>query len=242
MSNLFRSRISTQQTKALTSNRDFHSDAPTSTADGRSIFFTSSETPFLNLRRIDGEGAARQEVTDGTDGYRIFPQVTPDGRYLYYIFRSLGGGDVIRRDLTDNSEVVVVPRTVANPVGKLSLSADGTRVAFVNWGDTVRTENDEATFRLGVASVTDPAYLRFFDVKLLYAALQLSFDNAGLDYVSFDGNTSLLLRQPLAGGPPKELLRIPGRRLYNFAWSKQGKHLALSHGVQQRDAVLLSGF
>lgn len=242
MSNLFRSQISTQQTKALTAHPDFHSDAPTATADGRNIFFTSSETPFLNLRRIDGEGGAHQEVTNGTDGYRIFPQVTQDGRYLYYIFRSLGGGDVIRRDLTDNSEVVVVPRTAANPVGKLSLSADGTRVAFINWGDTVRTENDEATFRLGVASLTNPADLRFFDVKLLIAALQLSPDNTALDYVSFDGNTSLLLRQPLAGGPPKELLRIPGRRLYNFAWSKQGKRLALSHGVQQRDAVLLSGF
>jgi len=242
MSNLFRSRLSTQQTKALTSNREFHSDAPTATADGRNIFFTSSETPFLNLRRIDAEGGAKQEVTNGTDGYRIFSQVTPNGRYLYYIFRSLGGGDVIRRDLSDNSEVVVVSRTVANPVGKLSLSPDGTRVAFINWGDTVRTENDEATFRLGVASVTDPEDLRFFDVKLLIAALQISPDNSALDYPSFDGNTSLLLRQPLAGGPPKELLRIPGRRLYNFAWSKQGKQLALSHGVQQRDAVLLSGF
>ncbi|MBK6722259.1 MAG: winged helix-turn-helix domain-containing protein [Acidobacteria bacterium] len=242
MSNLFRSRISTQQTKALTSNREFHSDAPTSAADGRDIFFTSSETPFLNLRRIDAEGGAKQTVTNGTDGYRIFSQITPDGRYLYYIFRSLGGGDVIRRDLADNSEVVVVSRTVANPVGKLSLSPDGTRVAFINWGDTIRTENDEATFRLGVASVTDPKDLRFFDVKLLIAALQMSPDNLALDYPSFDGNTSLLLRQPLTGGPPKELLRIPGRRLYNFAWSKQGKQLALSHGVQQRDAVLLSGF
>lgn len=242
MTNIFRHRVSTNETKALTTDRNFHSDAPSSTGDGNSIFFTTTESQILNIRRVDGEGASREAATNGTDGYRIFPQVTQDGRYLYYIFRSLGGGEVIRRDLTDGSEAIVVPRTAANPVGKLALSPDGTRLAFINWGDTVRADNDEATYRLGVVSINDPTNVKFFDVKLLIAAIQTSPDGSALDYVSFDANTSILKRQPIDGGQASELLRIPDRRLYNFAWSKQGKRLALSHGVQQRDAVLLSGF
>lgn len=242
MSNLLRTNITTQQTTTLTSNTDFHSDAPTATLDGRRIFFTSSETAFLNIRGIDGSGGGRYDVTSGTDGYRIFPQVTQDGGYLYYIFRTLGGGEIIRRNLADGTESVLLPRTAANPVGKLALGGDGRYLAFINWGDAVRTENDEATFRLGVFATDQPDSLRFFDVKLLIAAVQLAPDNSGIDYVSFDGNASLLIRQPFDNGAAKELLRLPNRRLYNFAWSKGGGRIALSHGIQQRDAVLISGF
>ena len=41
---------------------------------------------------------------------------------------------------------------------------------------------------------------------------------------------------------PKQLTEFKDQRIFNFAWSRDGKQLALSRGVVNSDVVLLSGF
>ncbi len=48
--------------------------------------------------------------------------------------------------------------------------------------------------------------------------------------------------QPLEGGGPKQLTDLKDQRIVNFAWSRDGKQLALSRGVVNSDVVLISGF
>jgi DNA-binding winged helix-turn-helix (wHTH) protein/Tol biopolymer transport system component len=239
MANLWLFNVNDRTSRALTANVAYHSDAPSATEDGSNIFFTVTETPFVNIRRIDGNGGGRSQVTNGTDGFRIFPQVTANGRYLYYIFRTQGGGEIIRRDLADNSESVLLPRTSANPVGKLALSQNGKWLTFINWGNY--SGSDQTNFQFGVVSTDDPANLRFLGVKLLYPAIQMTPDGSAFDYVSFEEDRTMLIRQPTNGGKPTELFTVPDRRIFNFAWSKSGRRIAISHGTQQRDAVVLTG-
>ncbi len=239
MANLWLFNVDDRTSRALTANVAYHSDAPSATEDGSNIFFTVTETPFVNIRRIDGNGGGKSQVTNGTDGFRIFPQVTADGRYLYYIFRTQGGGEIIRRDLADNSESVLLPRTAANPVGKLALSQNGKWLTFINWGNY--SGSDQTNFQFGVVATDAPANLRFLGVKLLYPAIQMTLDGSAFDYVSFEEDRTMLIRQPTNGGKPTELFTLPDRRIFNFAWSKSGRRLAISHGTQQRDAVVLTG-
>jgi hypothetical protein len=46
--------------------------------------------------------------------------------------------------------------------------------------------------------------------------------------------------QELNGGPPKKLKGLPAEKLYNFAYSKDGKYFAFVRGVEMRDAVLIT--
>ena len=80
---------------------------------------------------------------------------------------------------------------------------------------------------------------KLFDLPMRRPGVQWTADSAAFDYAGGTINSSSLLRQPLAGGEPEKLLDFPDR-IYNFAWSKDWKNLAVSRGKQQGDAILIT--
>jgi len=49
-----------------------------------------------------------------------------------------------------------------------------------------------------------------------------------------------LWRQPLPSGTPTQLTEFTSDTIYSFAWSRDGKQLALARGSTSTDVVLLS--
>ena len=63
-------------------------------------------------------------------------------------------------------------------------------------------------------------------------------DGRGVAYAS-DGNIWV---QPLGGGAPRQLTRFTDRRpIQCFAWSRDGKRLAMTRSTQTNDIVLFKG-
>jgi Tol biopolymer transport system component len=60
-----------------------------------------------------------------------------------------------------------------------------------------------------------------------------------LSFVESRRGPQTIWNQPIAGGPATQLLSMGGDRIYNFAWSKDGR-LAVSHGPAPTDVVLLT--
>jgi len=48
--------------------------------------------------------------------------------------------------------------------------------------------------------------------------------------------------QPLDGGPPRPITHFTSNGIESFAWSHDGRYLALSRGTAIRDAVLITNF
>ena len=65
---------------------------------------------------------------------------------------------------------------------------------------------------------------------------------SGVAFIRTSGGVSNIWTQPLDGGEPKQLTDFKDQRIFNFAWSRDGKQLALSRGVVNSDVVLISGF
>lgn len=64
---------------------------------------------------------------------------------------------------------------------------------------------------------------------------------AALDYVVTHNNTSNLWRQPLDGGAPAQITQYNADELFDFAWSRDGRQLALARGKTMSDVVLIAG-
>jgi Tol biopolymer transport system component len=63
--------------------------------------------------------------------------------------------------------------------------------------------------------------------------------------VSFNRDTngvSNIWAQPPDGGKPVQLTQFKDQIILNFAWSRDGRQLALARGIVINDAVLISGF
>ena len=140
----------------------------------------------------------------------------------------------VKRLLTDKS--------AANPAFSLSLSPDGNYLTFANWVNKIDSEDENKNIQFGVASTENPPALKFFDVKLLSPGAKISPDGKALDYISWGEGKSMIMRQPIEGGEPTEIYALPKGRIFNFAWSKSGKQMAISQGQQYKDVVLLTDF
>jgi len=67
-------------------------------------------------------------------------------------------------------------------------------------------------------------------------------DGQALDYHLFRAGASNIWRQPLAGGPPKQMTNFKSDLIFFFDWSRDGKQLALERGTISSDVVLISNF
>ena len=55
-----------------------------------------------------------------------------------------------------------------------------------------------------------------------------------------DRGVGNLWAQPLNGGPPTQITDFKSDRIFDYAWSRDGKQLAVSRGKTTRDVVLLT--
>jgi Tol biopolymer transport system component len=65
-------------------------------------------------------------------------------------------------------------------------------------------------------------------------------DGHALTYIDTEGGVSNIWSQPLDGGKPVPLTHFKTGRIFNFAWSRDGKWLALARGTAASDVVLIS--
>lgn len=65
-------------------------------------------------------------------------------------------------------------------------------------------------------------------------------DGSGFAYIVTKRGVSNLWQQPLNGNPPTQLTNFTKHRLYNFAWSPDGKQLAVARGKLSTDAVVIT--
>jgi WD40 repeat protein len=170
-------------------------------------------------------------------GTMYFPVCSPDGKWIF--FRRLG--------IADMTSIWRVPAGGGEPI-KMSdeyayypaVSPDGNWVAFFS--------PSEKKVRLLVIPSTGGAPVKTFDVApetdyLIFTEIvPWTADGRYLTYIKNQGDTSNIWGQPFAGGAPRRLTNFDSQRIFSFAWSPDGKQLAVARGQYNRQIVLLSDF
>ena len=164
------SNLKTQKTtddfyERLTTNLNFHSDFGVASADGKHVYFNSNRDRRINIWRIDATGENLTQITDGTDGLQLFPAVSPDGNYLYYLFRNREQAVIKRLNLTENKEETFFQSERIVPAAFITISPDGKYLAFLNLNADADDDTDENNFQFVVVSTADTNDIQFFNVK-----------------------------------------------------------------------------
>jgi hypothetical protein len=76
----------------------------------------------------------------------------------------------------------------------------------------------------------------------VWARLRWTLDGQSVVYVVAAGGFDNLWAQPVAGGPRRALTHFTSHRIYHFAFSHDGKQIAISRGTPSSDVVLISNF
>jgi eukaryotic-like serine/threonine-protein kinase len=214
----------------LTSRRNFTLGM---SPDDRYLVWSSEDKGTMHVWRMGLDGNNPKQLTNGDGEY--FPQVSLDGKWVVYggIDSAAGILSLWRVPIDGGTPV----RVTDKPSWVPRISPDGKLIAC--------TYYDEATseHKLAVIPFEGGPPVKVFDQAGMFnRPISWTPDGRAVAYVVNRGGVSNIWVQPLDGGEPKQLTDFKDQRLFGFAWSRDGKQLALSRGVVNSDVVLISNF
>jgi DNA-binding winged helix-turn-helix (wHTH) protein/Tol biopolymer transport system component len=190
--------------------------------DGRYVVFHSTRSGGFDIWRMDINGDHPTQLTFGKENYQ--PTISPDGLFVYYKSTETGIGE-LRRISIDGGESVALTE---KETSWSCVSPDGQYMAAIN------------KRHLEIFPISGGEPIKLFDLpKSATAFGGIRWMPDGKAIVYYDINYGYW-KQSIEGGEPTRIENLPKERLYNFAWSNDGKQFAFVRGQEIRDVVLWS--
>ena len=217
--------------RQVSTDSHFH-DTPVVCEGGRTVVFASDMAGPPHLYRMDLDGSDLKQLTNGSGEFS--PDCSPDGRWLVYVAASLGGGGPLMKLSLGGAQPVQLS---SEHVYDGNISPDGKLVEF-----TYLPARAGGLARFALMSSDGGPILKEFDVP---ATIDLNDpserwlpDGKAFAFLDLRGGVSNLWAQPIKGGQLKQITHFTNDRIFNFAWSRDGK-LAIARGSLTSDAVLI---
>jgi serine/threonine protein kinase len=198
---------------------------PEVSPDGRYVCFRSLRTGQSQVWRMDIDGGNPKQLTEGKGAYQI--SISPDSKWVIF---SLFEGGVWRASIEGGT-----PTKVSDYAAGFypQVSPNGKLLAIgITEGKTKRPQFAVVT--------TDGAPFKTIDAPMQGAVFHWFPDGQSLVFVKTIRGVSNLWRQPLDGRKPEQITNFKSDLIFNFAYSLDGRQLALSRGNQSGDAVMIS--
>ena len=199
---------------------------PSISPDGRYVTFASNRGPNVwHLWRYDIQDGGFKQLTSGHG--ELYGTASRDGNTLVFVeldkdglWRQAGSGGASTQMTSEADEFP-------------SLSPDGKLVAF-RFEDEAQNKP-----RMGVRSADGGPVVKIFDFAAR-AAREIEWlpDGAGLSYIAEENGVAQVWVQPLAGGAARPVTNFHNCSIFRYAWSADGKQLAMSRGNWNSDVVL----
>ena len=212
--------------------------APWATPDGRYIIFTSTRrgaSRYLrSIWRMDTDGGNLKQLTGGPGD--IYPKSSPDGRWVVFESTRSGSLRAWKVSIDGGEPVWLTDKLTLNPI----VSPDGGLVACF-----YREDQPNAPVKVAVIPFAGGDPVKVFDIRgsvNIAPGLRWTPDGRALIYVDTVNGVSNVWSLPLDGGAPKQLTDFKADQIFWFDFSRDGKQLALSRGMQTSDVVLIRDF
>jgi serine/threonine protein kinase/Tol biopolymer transport system component len=195
--------------------------------DGRYIAFVSRKGGLTHIWRVDSSGANPRQLTEGNGEFNPF--FAPDGMWVYYG----DGGDRPKYSKVpiDGGESVQVASPYSDVVSG-GISPDSM------WLAVRPPELPVQSRKIGVVSAKDGKVARILSLPRILA---WTVDARALTFKDRRTGAENLWLQPIDGSDPSQLtyFKEDDYDIHSFAWSRDGRYLALSRGRFTTDIVLI---
>ena len=187
----------------------------------------------MNIWRMDLDGSNQTQLTQGSR-----PLWTIDNQVIFF-----SGAE-------GQTSVWKVPISGENPVRLTNYTSTTQAVSptdgkiAIGFFDKAKPERP----RTAVIAPDGGAPIKVFDFPEFFGTLSNGYygqriawtvDGKALTYLDTKDGVSNIWAQPIDGSPKRQLTNFKADLIFNYAWSRDGKKLALARGSKTSDVVLI---
>lgn len=207
---------------------------PAVSPNGQEIAFVSWRSGTRAIWQMQPGSGKQRLLVNNAEG--ISHSFSPDGQWIVYDSLDTGISKVWKRAVEGEAAVQLTDfysyQPVVSPDGRwlacyyLAPSSSRVKLALVPFGATQVAKSPAKVF--DHLPLQGPMLLRWMP------------DSQALIFSSAQHGISNLWRQPLDGCPAKPITNFTEDKIFSFAWSQDGKHLAYERGKVLSDTLLLT--
>jgi len=204
-------------------------DAVVSCGEGQALVYRPlgmSGPASVNLWVMNADGTNQRPLTKGQN--QVSPACAGDGKWVYFSDRD-DHGYIKRVDVNGGAAETVVSAAI----GQYSLSHDGKKILSTD----VREFDHRMVWRVDDVETHKAEYYEA-DQKALGSA-KFSPDAKDVIYPVREHAVDNLWKRRLEGGAPQQITHFTAEKILGFAYSPDGKKLAMLRGHVDSDVVLL---
>jgi eukaryotic-like serine/threonine-protein kinase len=215
--------------RILIAGTDQHAVFASGCGDGKHVVYQKRDGDRSEIWRVDANGANPTPLAPARS--IGVPLCSPDGQWV--TFRNDDPPAVFRVPIRGGQDQRV--QLPGSAMGGAEVSPEGLSVLYL-WQDP---NNLGSRPRFITSSINGGPVVHSIERMIGGGIPAWSPDGKSLDYAVTRGGISDVWRQPLSGGPPKQLTHFTTDLITNIAWSGDGKTLAAVRGTRSADIVLL---
>lgn len=202
---------------------------PSAETPGGAVYYVSRNDTIPCIWRINADGSPPARVTDDED---YNPEVSPDGEWLIFDSWRSGARSLWKLKIGSPDTASMFRHGAVDP----RFSPDGRLVAC--W---LHNEKDQRS-RMTILSFPDGATVTAFDFPGVsgHPDFQWAPDGRTIHFTDSRNGVSNIRAYEFRKGTVTDVTKFTSGTIYNFAWSPDGKNLAVARGQTTSDIVLLT--
>jgi serine/threonine protein kinase len=217
-------------------------NSPRVTSDGRTIVFASGRTGKSDIWSMNIDGSGAHQLTDIASANRF--DISSDGKWLVYDF-VVDGKPVLFKQPLQGGPATRLAQLYTTQF-QFAVSPDGRWVAApaLLADNPTNKEDIRVVVQLipldggKAVEITSP----FITFESMLSGFKWSPDSKCLVMNRSENGASNLWNVPVDGSATKQLTHFTSQQIFNFAYSRDGKRLAVSRGTISKNAVLIRNF
>jgi Tol biopolymer transport system component/predicted Ser/Thr protein kinase len=200
---------------------------PTTTSDGRTVVFSSTDMGRQGLWKVTDGGRPVQVI-----GWQAsWPSVTRDDRSVVFVSSRGDLQSLWMVSIAGGMPTQVANRFAAAPI----LSPDGKAVAF-------GSQDNQGRPAFAICSLPECSSLRWLPPRPDGGTSRIEWTPDGTGFLYVAGTPQNVWVESLVGKPSRQLTRFTDdRQIADAAWSRDGTRLAIARTTTTTDIVLFRG-